>query len=59
MQAAAIVLQPRIEVCSLSVVSQELLELFHVLLVANLLEDIPQLVMQLRQPANFLPNVMQ
>src|SRR5688500_3535394 len=45
--------QPRIKFLPPSLIPEKLFELFHVLLVANGLEQIPELVMKLRQLPDF------
>ena len=58
MQAAAEGLEAFIEVLPDRLIGQELLELLHVLLVPDWLEQVPELIVQLGQLADFLAHVM-
>ena len=58
-QASAKGTQARVELLPVGLIGQELLELLHVLLVSDLLEQVPQLIVELRQLADFLPDVVQ
>ena len=58
MQAAAEGPQARIEVLPLGFVGKELFKLLHVLFVADSLEQVPKLVVELRQLADFFPDVV-
>ena len=55
MQAPAEGAQARIEILPLGFVGKKLLELLHVLLVADCLEQVPKLIVELRQLCGFPP----
>src|SRR3546814_17007614 len=57
-QTAAEGSKPLVELLSPGLVGKKDLELLHVFLVGDLLEEVPELVVELREPADLLPNVV-
>src|SRR3546814_20333199 len=57
-QTAAEGSKPLVELLSPGLVGKKDLELLHVFLVGDLLEEVPALVVELREPADLLPNVV-
>ncbi len=58
MQAAAEGLEPLIEIMADGLIGKQLFELLHILLVSDRLEQVPKLIVKLRQPPDFFADVV-